>query len=171
MDKHVLVGKIVNTRGLKGEVKVFNYSDFPLLRYKKGNRVDIYDESNDTYINLEIEKFISDPKFVYLKFKDIDSIEEVLVYKDKYIVKKEDELEKLEEDTYYYKDFVGLKVIYNEKEIGEVVDIFDNGNQSVLRIKTNDTTILVLFIEDFVENVDIENNKITLKNLEGLLWR
>ena len=61
----VLVGKIVNTCGLKGEVKVINSSDFTNERYKKGNVLNIINESKGIDEMFTISSFRQKDKFIY----------------------------------------------------------------------------------------------------------
>ena len=55
--EHVVIGKIVNTRGLKGELKVVNFSDFIESRYKKGNEINIFCEASKEYFKETIAFF------------------------------------------------------------------------------------------------------------------
>ena len=65
----VIVGKIVNTCGLKGEVKVINSSDFKKERYKKNNTLFAINEDKCINLSLTVTAFRENDKFVYLKFK------------------------------------------------------------------------------------------------------
>ena len=80
----VTVGRIVNTCGLKGEVKVINSSDFIKDRYKKNNTLLVSDEK-DVNLTLTISSFRQNDKFIYLKFKEINTIEEAEKLKECYL--------------------------------------------------------------------------------------
>lgn len=169
MQDYVVVGKIVNTRGLKGQVKVINYSDFMSLRYKKNSKIEVYNEITKEYKELTISSFSYDHKFVYLTFKDHNFIEDVEIYKNSLLVKKIKDLEKLDEDTFYYYELLNKKAFYNNKEVGVVSNVIPNAGQTLLRISKDDKSFLVIFIDEFIKEVDLENNKIILQNIEGLL--
>ena len=165
----VIVGRIVNTCGLKGEVKVINSSDFKKERYKKNNVLMVCNEDKNIDLSLTVCSYRENDKFIYLKFKEINSIEEAEKLKESYLSIDGDELKKINEDTFYHCELLYMEVYYNDKLIGHVSEISDNGVQDLLRIKGDNVNSLIPFVDEFVENVDTSNNKIYLKNLEGLL--
>lgn len=165
----VIVGRIVNTCGLKGEVKVINSSDFKKERYKKNNVLMVCNEDKNIDLSLTVCSYRENDKFIYLKFKEINSIEEAEKLKESYLSIDGDELKKINEDTFYHCELLNMEVYYNDKLIGHVSEISDNGVQDLLRIKGDNVNSLIPFVDEFVENVDTSNNKIYLKNLEGLL--
>ena len=165
----VIVGKIVNTCGLKGEVKVINSSDFVNQRYKKNNTLIVSNEEKGINEPVTIVSFRENDKFVYLKFKEINSIEEAEKLKESYLIIDGDSLEKINEDTFYYYELLNMEVYYQNKKIGVISEVNDNGAQDLIRIKGEKVNVLVPFVNEFVEDVDVKNKKICLKNLEGLL--
>lgn len=165
----VLVGKIVNTCGLKGEVKVINSSDFKKDRYKKNNILMVINEDKSINLFLTIASFRENDKFVYLKFKEINSVEEAEPLKESYLMIDGDQLKSISNDDFYHYELLNMEVYYNNKLIGNISEISDNGVQDLLRVKGENINVLVPFVNEFVENVDVENKKIILKNLEGLL--
>ena len=165
----VIVGKIVNTCGLKGEVKVINSSDFVNQRYKKNNTLIVNNEEKGINETVTISSFRENEKFVYLKFKEINSIEEAEKLKESYLLIDGDSLEKINEDTFYYYELLNMEVYYKDEKIGVISEVNGNGAQDLIRIKGEKINILVPFVNEFVDDVDTENKKIYLKNLEGLL--
>ena len=167
--KEVIVGRIVNTCGLKGEVKVINSSDFVSERYKKNNILIAKNLSKNINLTLTIASFRENDKFVYLKFKEVNSIEEAQNLKESDLIIDGENLEKIDEDTFYHYELLNMDVYYNDKKIGFVSEISDNGAQDLLRIKGENINVLVPFVDAFIENIDVINKKITIKNMEGLL--
>ena len=165
----VLVGKIVNTCGLKGEVKILNSSDFIKERYKKGNVLNVLNEEKNIDVNLTVSSFRQKDKFIYVKFNEINSIEEAQTYKESLLLIDGENLQKINKDTFYHCELLEMNVFYKEKMIGKISEISDNGPQDLLRIKAENNSFLVPFLDEFVGNIDVENKKIVLKNLEGLL--
>ena len=165
----VIVGKIVNTCGLKGEVKVINSSDFVSERYNKNNTLIASNEETGNERTLTISSVRENDKFIYLKFKEINSIEEAETFKESYLVIDADKLEKIDDDTFYYYELLDMEVYYNGKLIGVISEVSDNGPQDLIRVKGTDINVLVPFVDDFIDSVDVKNKKICLKNLEGLL--
>ena len=68
----------------------------------------------------------------------------------------------IDEDEYYLNDLLGLEVFdfLTKKSIGRVVDFYENGAQVVLQIKTKSEIVELLFIDQYVPEVDIDKGKI-----------
>ena len=108
---------------------------------------------------------------VLLKLEGIDDITEAEKYKNCYIkINREDAVE-LEEDSYFIVDIIGSEVFTEEGEdLGKVVDVFQTGSNDVYTVKTLDgKEILLPAIEDVIKNVNIENKKIVIHLMEGLI--
>lgn len=165
----VLVGKIVNTCGLKGEVKVINSSDFINERYKKNNVLNVVNENKNINENFTISSFRQKDKFIYLKFKEIDSIDKAQEYKECLLLIDTNELNKIDKDTFYYHELLQMEVFYRDELIGVISEIDNNGAQDLIRIEKNKKSFLVPFLDEFIEVIDVENKKIILKNIEGLV--
>ena len=160
----LVIGKIINTRGLKGEVKVNNYSSFIKLRYKVGNLVYLSnDETN--YIEKKIVKFSYNKGFVYLCFEDVNDIDSANLYRDYNIYCLADNLNETK-DVYHFLTLKDMDVVFNGKVIGKVIDIESNGRQDLIRIDTGKKTFLIPFLQDFVISVDKDNKKMEVVNIE-----
>lgn len=160
----IKVGKIINTHALKGECKIYLVTDEAFERFEKGKKLYLKDGSSLTVKQFRIQK-----GFGYCFFEGIDSIEkaEKLKNEDLWIHKKD--LPELDEDTFYYHELMNCMVL-NQKneELGTVVDILETGANLVLRVKKENHSFLVPFVSAFIENVDIENKKIQIIEMEGL---
>ena len=166
----VCIGKIINTHGLKGEVKIQSYSDFDEERYKKGNEVYIYYE--DEYIPFIVDTYRSHKNNPLVSFKDNKDINLIEKYKGSDIYFDKANRAALKDD-YYQDELIGLKVVdENGEEKGVIIAIEPtNGAQNNLLIQTsNNDTFLYPFIYDWVINVDLENKILKIKWLEGTLW-
>ena len=150
------VGKIVNTHGLKGEVKVIALTDDP----KRYNDLD--------FVLIDgVERKIQGCKFqkdrVIVKIEGIDSIEEAEKYKNKYMEIPREYAVPLEEDTYYIADIIGCNVYDAEgKSLGEVYDVIQTKNNDVYWIR-KPKELLIPVLLDIVTDIDVENRKITIK--------
>ena len=73
-------------------------------------------------------------------------------------------LPETQEDEYYLNDLLGLEVFHHftKEPIGRVVDFYENGAQVVLRIKTLEEFIEVLFLSQFVPVVDLDTNRMEI---------
>ena len=150
------IGKIVNTHGLKGELKVFPYIDY-------------FDDLSIIYINdkkFEIEKCRYQKNVVILKIKGIDNIDEAEKYKNIIIDLKEEDAPELPKGTYYIKDLIGSEVYTDEgKLLGILDDVFNTGANDIYQVGN----ILLPVIDEVVKEVDIKNKKIIVHIIKGLL--
>ncbi len=164
----VSVGKILNFHGVQGEAK-FGYSK---------NREDflkqldyVYIQDGVEYKKLEIERLRFTPKCAIIKFKGINTLNDILVYKNKIVFIDESSIrEFLSEDEFLIDELIGLDVYDGDKKIGAVVGVSNNGASDLLSVKTLSKNVsLVPFVKAIVLSVDIQNRKIQINNIEGLL--
>ena len=168
MEEYFEIGQIVNTSGLKGEIKVKPFTD-DITKFN--NFKTIYVSIKKELKEFKIEHVRFRKNMVFLKLKGIDTIEEAENYRNLYLKRKRDKDEKLEKDTYYIVDLLGCKVYTDEqKELGEVIDVFSTGSNDVYVVKDElGKQILLPAIKDVIKNVDIENKIITVHLMEGLI--
>lgn len=169
MTKYISVGKILNFHGVRGEAKVGftkNQEDFIL-------KLDtVYLQIGTEYKPLEIENVRLNKNFAIFKFKGINSINDLMEYKGFLLFVEESTIrENLEEDEFLIDELVGLSVFdENDKKLGFVVGVSNNGASDLLSVKTNSKHIcLVPFVQAIIRDVSIKDKKITINNLEGLL--
>lgn len=158
------IGYINNTRGLNGDVKIIHFCDYKEV-FKEISSVIIDNEE----FKIENVKFFKEQ--VILKLKGIDSIEKAESYKNKKVFAKKSELPPLEEGRFYIVDIIGFDVFTNEeKHIGTLSDVDVSGPIDMLVIKRdNNKMSYVPNIEKFVSDIDLENKKIIITPIEGLL--
>ena len=157
-----LVGKIVGTHGIKGELKV--KSDTSFDRFKKGNKL---------YIEKEEEIIVNSHRqhkgMELITINNLTNINDVLCYvgKDLYVPHNREELE---DGEFYYEDLIGLDC-YDSKNnlIGSIIDLQEVPQGLILEIKSKSKTILVPFVDEFIKEIDLENNKLSINEIEGLL--
>ncbi|MFV0380498.1 MAG: ribosome maturation factor RimM [Anaerorhabdus sp.] len=168
MDK-IKIGKILNTFGIKGELKIRSYSDFSDERFKVGFKIHLMNDNDE--ILLEIASKREHKGFLLIKFKNLDNINDVEKYKgyDIFIDKKD--LHQLASGEFYFFELVGFSVINENKEkIGEVLDVESGTTCNYLRVLTvNNKKSLIPFCDPFIINTCKENKEITVRVIEGLL--
>jgi 16S rRNA processing protein RimM len=168
MDDLLQVGVITSTHGLKGEVKVFPMTD-DVNRFRTLKKV-IYEEKNKREeFELEGVKFFK--KNVIVKFKGLDTINDVEKMKGLALYVDRQNAVPLKKDEYFIADLIDLQ-IYDEKnqEIGVLKDVIETGANDVYVIVMNDGKELLLpAIKQCVLKVDIEEKKMMIHILEGLL--
>lgn len=171
MEKWFNVGKIVNTQGIKGEVRVISTTDFPEKRYKKGNVVFLFMPKSNTPIELTIKNHRRHKNFDLLLFEGYENINEVEKFRDGILKVPESQLGELEEGEYYFHEIIGCLVATKQgEEIGKVTDILTPGANDVWVVKgKNGKEQLIPYIEDVVLKVDLKEKVILIDPIEGLL--
>lgn len=164
----VSIGKILNFHGVQGEAK---------LGYSKNreeflsNLKIVYVLKNGEYKPLEISNVRFTPKCGIIKFKGINSLNDILEYKNQLLFVEEGTVrEFLEEDEFLIDELVGLDVYDGERKVGAVVGVSNNGASDLLSVKTLSKKIsLIPFVKAIVLSVDIKSRRIQINNMEGLL--
>ena len=161
------IGQIVNTRGLRGEVKVNSFSQDS----KRFEKLDvIYIKENNELKSYKIEKVTYNKNQVILKLENINHIDYAEKLRNKYIYVKKSQLEDLPEGVYYISDLIGLDV-YDEKNnyLGKVDDIFSTKSNDVYVIKNElGVTKLLPGTDEVIKNIDLDNKKIIVNLIKGL---
>ena len=168
MEERLQVGVIASTHGVRGEVKVFPTTD-DVRRFKKLKEV-ILDTGKETRI-LEIEQVKFFKQFAILKFKGIDTLDEVEKYRKKSLYVTRENAVRLKKDEYFIADLIGLKVLSETgEELGELEDVIETGANDVYQIKMNDGRQLLLpAIRQCILDVNVEEGFMKIHILEGLL--
>lgn len=167
MDNKLEIGKIVNTHGLRGEVKVTVWMDSP----------EDFEDIKNVYVKKrrEEEKFtVKNIKYqknnLIVKFSELNDINTAEQYKNCVLYAERDELGELPEGVYYIADLIGLEV-YNEdgEKIGVLADVFNTGANDIYDVKREGKKNLLLpAIDDVLLETDIEGGRIVVHVMEGL---
>lgn len=162
------IGQIVNTFGIKGMVKVKPFTD-DIRRFDELKTV--YVEKNNNQTEYEIEEVKYHKDMVLIKFKGIDKVEQAEMLRNSYLTVSRDSVEKLEEGRYYIVDLLGLEVYTDEQILlGILEDIFNTGSNDIYVVKDKQgKQILLPAIQDVIKQIDIENKKIIVHLLPGLI--
>ena len=168
MQEYLEVGQIVNTNGLKGLLKINPFTD-DITRFERLKTIFI--EHKKELLEFEIESVRYQKKQVLLKLKGIDTIEEAEKYREDYLKINRNKEEKLPEDTYYIVDLIGLDIYTEDEELlGKLDDVFSTGSNDVYVVKNSEgKQILLPAISDVIKNIDLEQKKIVVNLIEGLL--
>jgi 16S rRNA processing protein RimM len=171
MEKWFHVGKIVNTHGIRGEVRVISKTDFPEQRYKVGNVLYLFMPGSNKPIELTVKTHRTHKNFNLLTFEGFENINEVEKFRDGILKVPESQLGELDEDEFYYHEVIGCHVVTTEGlELGKVTEILSPGANDVWVIKSSEgKEILIPYIEDVVKKVDVKEKVILIEPMEGLL--
>ena len=164
----IKIGKIVNAVALKGEVKVYNYSD-GAERYGEVGRIIAGGKE------YPVESVRTQGNMVILKLRGVDDRNAAEAMKNLDVYITEDDLGELPEDTFYIRDLIGLKV-------GEIIDVIQGAAQDVYRIRLSDKECgpeesggkgsretMVPAVSEFVKDVNLEEKRVYIKFIEGML--
>lgn len=162
------VGVITQTHGIKGEVKVFPTTD-DVSRFKKLKEV-IMDNGRER-LNLEIEGVKFFKQYAILKFKGYDSINDIEKYKSAKLYVTRDNAVKLKKDEYFIADLIDMEIVTEDGEyFGKMKDVLVTGANDVYIVTREDgTEVLLPAIKECVRNIDMEQGRITVHIMDGLL--
>lgn len=168
MVKYLEIGKIVNTFGIRGQVKVVPFTD-DVKRFDKLKN--IYIEKKKELKPHKIENVKYTNNMVILKLEGIDSIEEAEKYKNCSLQIDRKDAIKLPKDTFFIADLIGLPVYTDEDVLlGKVDDIYNTGSSDIYVVKDElGKQILLPAIKDVLKDIDLEKEKITVHIIKGLL--
>ncbi len=164
MDKLIDVGQIVNTHGLKGEVKVNIRTDCP----------EVFELFESVYTDNGTEYEVKGVRYqkgcVLLKLKGIDDVDKAERMRGTVIYAKRDIFSDLPEDTYLVADIIGLKVREAQTEYGTVTDVLTTGSNDVYAVKDqNGKMIYIPAIKSVVQDIDTESGYIEIIMPKGLI--
>lgn len=164
--KQIKIGALVNTHGLKGEVKVKPLTDFPDIRFAKGNTINV--QYKDTLIPVKIKNVRDQKGMLLICFEGYNDINQVEAWKGSALSVKEEQLHELEEDEAYFFELMNCEVVDEQKHLlGIVSEVIETGANAVLRVN-GDREYLIPYVKAFVTDFDRENKKISVKLVEGL---
>ncbi|MGV3489632.1 MAG: ribosome maturation factor RimM [Tuberibacillus sp.] len=171
MTEWYFVGKIVNTHGIRGEVRVISQTDFADERYAVGSLLYIGKDRDADKIEVTVEAHRRHKNFDLLKFENFNSINDVEKFKGQSLYIGEDQLSELGEHEFYYHEIIGCEV-YDENNLllGKISEILSPGANDVWVVKRKGKKDLLLpYIEDVVKSVDPETKRIEVELIPGLL--
>jgi 16S rRNA processing protein RimM len=167
MEDLLKVGVITTTHGIRGEVKVYPTTDADRFLDLEYVLLDTGREKR----KLEIENVKYFKNLVILKFRGIDNINDIERYKRcPLLVERKDAVE-LEEDEYFIADMIGIEVVTeDDKPFGTLKDVMETGANDVYVIDTDEHgEVLVPAIRECILDVDIENQKMKIHLMDGLI--
>lgn len=163
MDK-ILIGKITSAVGLRGEVKVYNYSDSP----------EIYEITPEIFVGEDLHEILSvrtQKNMVVLKLSDITDRDAAEKLRGKELFITEEDLPELPEGQFYVRDLIGMQVVTEDGEtLGPVTDVIQNTAQDLFEVELETgRKVLIPKVDAFVLDIDADRRQITVRLQEGLL--
>jgi 16S rRNA processing protein RimM len=168
MEDLLKVGVITTTHGVRGEVKVYPTTD-SARRFLELTYV-LLDTGRDL-IRLEIQNVKFYKNQAILKFKGIDNINDIEIYKGRELWINREDGQELDEDEYYIADLLGLTVLLEDgTEYGTLKDVLETGANDVYVVETKDgSEVLLPAIADCILDVDLDEETMTVHLMKGLV--
>lgn len=160
--KYIYIGDLVNTHGIKGEVRIL--SDFELKEqvFKKGFKLYI----GRNYEDEIIKTYRKHKNYDMVTFEEITDINDVLGYKgDRVYVNRSD----LRIEGYISQDLIGLNTYVDNKLIGPVKQIMRNKAHDIIVISGDVKNYMVPRVKEFIKEVNLKEKKLFINNIEGLI--
>jgi 16S rRNA processing protein RimM len=159
--KKIKVGKIVNTHGIKGEIRILSDFQFKDKVFKVNNSLIIGDKE---YI---IKSYRVHKMFDMVTFDGYNNINDVLFLLKKDVYFDEDKLI-LNDSEVLDDELLTYKVISNKGEVGEVLEVFfASATNKLIRVKFQ-KEYLIPYREPFVVSIEKNNKEIVIELLEGM---
>ncbi|HHV28686.1 ribosome maturation factor RimM [Acetivibrio mesophilus] len=170
MVQYLQIGKIVNTHGVKGEVRVIPLTDDP-LRFNKLKCVYISKEMSDEMQKFDIVSVKHQKNFVIIKFNGIDDMNAAERLKEHFVIIDRKDAVKLPKDTFFICDLINMNVFDHEgNNLGVLTDVLSTGSNDVYVVKNeNKKEILIPALKSVVKEVCFENNKMVVELPQGLI--
>lgn len=168
MQKKLEVGQIVNTFGIKGEVKVIPFTD-NINRFDDLKKVYVKTKKEDKLYKVENVRYHKN--MVLLKLEGIDNPEQAELLKNAFLEIDREDAVPLKEGQFFIADLIGLEVYTDEgKLLGKVDDIYNTGANDIYVVKDElGKQILLPGIKEVIKQVDLESEKIIVHLIPGLI--
>lgn len=168
MTKYLEIGQIVNTFGIKGMVKVKPFTD-NIERFSNLEKIYIKNKSGQTEYKIQEVKYHKN--MVLIKFEGIENLEQADLLRNSYLIVDRETEEPLEAGRYYIVDMIGLDVFTDDNEyLGKLEDIYNTGSNDIYVVKNElGKQVLLPAIEDVIKNIDMDNKKVIVHLIPGLV--
>ncbi|WP_438432415.1 ribosome maturation factor RimM [Gorillibacterium sp. sgz500922] len=164
------VAKIVNTHGIRGELKLVSQTDFPDLRFSRGSELLLLGPAGEE-LPVTVETGRPQKNVWLVKFREFSDINAAEKVKGWEVKVSEENLAELEQGDFYYHEIIGCRVFTEEgEELGTVKEILSPGANDVWTVELpNGKELLLPYIDEVVLKVDVTDKRITVRLMEGLL--
>lgn len=160
--KKVVIGKISAPHGVRGEVRIVPLTDFP-ERFENLKTVFLEDDSK---MELESVKFSN--KFIIVKFKNINSRNDIEIFNGKLLMLNRSDIPSLPEGEYYNFDIIGLEVIdYKGSKLGKITEVLKTGSNDVYVVEGK-KQLLVPALKKVVKEINLVDGFMKVELLEEL---
>lgn len=163
-DSFVYVGKIVNTHGIKGEIRILSDFEFKDKVFVPNMKIYIGRKKEEEII----KTYRHHKNFEMITMEGYSNINEILKYKGLYVYVNKNDLILLDNE-YLDSDLINLAVIVGNSRVGTIKNIRTTGkNNKIIEVDTNSKIILIPYQKEFIDKIDTANKEIILKPIKGM---
>lgn len=157
--EYVYLGKITNTHGIKGEIRILSDFSNKNIVFKKDFNIYIgKDKIKETINTYRVHK-----NYDMVTLVGYDNINDILKYKGMNVYVNREDIKGIIVDE----DYIDMEV-YTDKYIGKITDIL-KGKEDIFVIENEDKKYLVPNVDYFIKNIDLDNKKLYINNIKGLI--
>jgi 16S rRNA processing protein RimM len=173
-DDWLVIGKIVSTQGLKGELRVLSYSDFPERFEQAGKRWIAQTETKPPQaVELLNGRCLPSKSGLYVvRLAGVDTCEQAEALRDFLFMIPSSDRPRLEPDEYHVSDLIDCEVIHQAtgKILGKVISIMPAGNDLLeVQRSADEQTVLIPFVKAIAPVVDLQRKCIEITPPHGLV--
>ncbi|WP_169083102.1 ribosome maturation factor RimM [Paenibacillus sp. PL91] len=172
-EKWFTVGKVVNTHGIRGELKILSQTDFADVRFAAGSKLLMLNEESGATLEVKVVSARENKNVYILKLEGFTDINQVEKYKGWVLKVSEANLVDLDEGEYYYHEIIGCRVVTEEgEELGTISEILSPGANDVWvvdRPKGSGKQLLLPVIDEVLISVNTKEKIVTVRLMEGLI--
>jgi len=164
----VLLGKVVATHGIKGQLRIAVFSgEFETILSLSSLMLKGPDGIMETF---EVAVSAVHGKKTLVALKGYGTINQALHLVGRELYVTREQMPELAEGEYYWCDLLGLKVLTDKGELlGLIADIIATGSNDVYVVKNDEREYLIPALEDVVLDIDLDKGIMTVSPPEGLL--
>ena len=165
MEKYLQIGKIVNTHGFRGDVKMQTWSDSPEVVTKL--KV-LYRNVNGQFVPMKVKKCSVHKGMALIKFESIDDFDSANNLREEIMYADRDNISK-GSDSYFIADLIGLDIIDADsgKVYGKLKEVMQYGIHDIYSVGTEKGEVLIPAVSEFVKKISVEEG-IFIKPIEGM---
>lgn len=160
--EYIYVGDIVNTHGLKGELRIISDFEYKDKIFKPDFKIYVGHEKEE----LVIRTYRPHKIYEMVTLDGVNDINDAIIYKgDQVYINRDD----LDINSYLDEDLIGINVYSNDKLIGQVSLITSNKAHKILVVNNDNHRYLIPNVPAFIKKIDLKNRTLEINEIEGLL--
>jgi 16S rRNA processing protein RimM len=164
----LLVGKVIRPHGLDGSLRIRSYAQSAESFLDAGNV--FLKSDNDEMCEYKVSSIKPHKSVFLIQLQGLQSLAEAERYRGADILIRKELLEQKGEEEYFWFELIGLEVFLNSgRYLGKLTDIIPTGSNDIYVVKKGGKEVLIPAIHQVVDKIDLENKKIIVSEMEGLL--